>query len=419
MSSGPGSQCPVRHDFDPFDPTYLADPYPLLAELRQDAPLFYSPELRMWVLTRYRDIEAVFRDPARFSSEVVFEPIADMDPRAVEILRTRHRAMPVLADAQPPLHPRIRRHLMSVFSARRMRVLEPTVRQRAAELVDRLPAGEPTDLVAGLTFPLPALTIFALEGFPEQDVEQLKAWSDDRVHVVFGRLSGERQIQVVETFVAFSQYCEDHVTRRLAEPADDLTTDLLEIHRGDPDELSLKEVTSILFGLSFAGHETTTNVLGNTLRHLGEHPEIWARMREDPAIIPGIVEEGLRYDAPVQTWRRLTREAVEIDGIHIPAGERVLLVLGAANRDPEVFECPEQFRAQREGANRHLAFGKGIHFCQGAPLARMELRIALELLSRRFERLEILPHAFETAPNLAFRGPLRLPAIGHVGAAVA
>jgi cytochrome P450 len=410
--------CPVRHDFDPFDVDYLDDPYAKFERLREESPIFYSPEMKMWVLTRHADIEAVFKDPQRFSPSVVFEPIVPLEEESKRMLATEHRAMPVLADSEPPLHTRMRKHLMSVLSARRMKVLEPTVRERAAAMIHALPDGEPVDLVAALTFPLPARTIFDLEGFPDEDVEQLKAWSNDRVQVVFGRLTGKRQREVVKTFVEFSQYCERHVERRLAEPADDLTSDLLEIHRREPEELSSKEVTSILFGLSFAGHETTTNVMGSMLRRIGSRPDVWAQMREDPTMVPKVAEEAIRYDPPVISWRRITKEPVAIDGVEIPAGERILMLLGSANRDQAQFDQADEFRPERKGANRHLGFGKGVHFCQGAPLARMELRIVLEVMTARFESFEVPEQPLEVPVNLAFRGPRKVIATCRVGAPV-
>jgi cytochrome P450 len=403
------SGCPVAHELAPFDVEYLEDPYRVFAELRRRAPVHYSPELDMWVITRYVDIEAIFRDHDRFSAAVAQAPVSPLAPAAQEVLAEPGGPLPVMSNCDPPRHTRIRQLNMQTFSARRIGVLEPRIRERVASLVGALPADGPVDLVTSLTFPLPALTIFTLLGFPDEDAAQLKAWSDDRLYLVWGRLPSERQEAVARNFRAFYAYCQKHIERRLAEPADDFTSDLLEHHRRDPEAITTEEVASVVFGLSFAGHETTTNLLSNCLRNLIARRDAWQRLCDDPSLIQGAVEEVLRLDSSVICWRRIAKQPVEIAGTQIPEGGRLLLLLGSANRDPEVFEAPDELRLDRHNARRHLSFGKGIHFCLGAQLARLQAQIVLEHLTRERPGIEILPdQPLEFPANISFRGPLRL-----------
>jgi cytochrome P450 len=403
------SACPVAHELAPFDAEYLQDPYRVFEELRARAPVHHSPELDMWVITRYADIEAIFRDHERFSAAVAQAPVTPLAPAAQEILARPGGPLAVMSNCDPPRHTRIRRLNMETFSARRIGVLEPRIRERVASLVDALPADGPVDLVASLTFPLPALTIFTLLGFPDQDTAQLKAWSDDRLYLVWGRLPAERQESVARNFRAFYAYCQTHVERRLAEPADDFTSDLLEHHRSDPESISTDEVASVVFGLSFAGHETTTNLLSNCLRNLISRRDVWGRLCEDRSLIPAAVEEVLRLDSSVICWRRIAKQPVEIGGTRIPEGARLLLLLGSANHDPDVFEEPGELRIDRPNARRHLSFGKGIHFCLGAQLARLQAQIVLEHLAQERPGIAIVPdQPLEFPANLSFRGPLSL-----------
>jgi cytochrome P450 len=401
--------CPVAHDFDPFGAEYLADPYGEFAALREAAPVHYSPKLDMWVVTRHADIEAIFKDPGSFSASIALSPLTPLAPDAQDIWARRFGAAPVMSNCDPPVHTRIRRHNMATFSARRIAVLEPRIRELACELIDALPEDGEVDLVPGLTFPLPGLTIFTLLGFPEEDAEQLKAWSDDRLYLVWGRLDAAAQVDVVTRTMDFWDYCERHVQRRMEEPTDDFTSGLLRIRAEDPDALSLQEVASVVFGLSFAGHETTTNLLSNCLRQLVPRREIWRALREEPSRIPAAVEEVLRYDSSVICWRRRATRDVQVGGVDIPAEARLLLLLGSANRDPAVFDDPDEFRLDRPAARRHLSLGRGIHFCLGAPLARLQAQIVIEQLLERRPGLRLVDdQAVEFPANVSFRGPKRL-----------
>jgi cytochrome P450 len=400
--------CPVT-DLDPFSAAFLADPYATLIPLRESGPVFYSPVLDMWVVTRHDDIDAIFRDPATFSAAIAQDPIYPPADETRAVLARGFRAGATMSNCDPPKHTRIRRHNLRSFSARRIAVVEPQVRVKAAELIDAaLPQGE-FDLVAALSFPLPAYMIFTFIGFPAADTELLKSWCGKRTLFSWGRPTVAEQVEIAENMVRYWQYCENFVDGRIAEPVDDFTSDLARIHRADPDELARDEIVGIVYGLSFAGHETTTNLTSNAIRRLLEHPAQWAAICADPALIPNAVEEVLRFDTSVIAWRRITTRPVEIGGVPVPERARLLLSLASADRDPRRFPDPDTFDVRRENVREHLAFGKGIHFCLGAPLARIEVRAVLELLVERAPDLELVPdQEFTFPPNVSFRGPQEL-----------
>ena len=205
------------------------------------------------------------------------------------------------------------------------------------------------------------------------------------------------------------RYCERFVADRIADPRDDFTSDHVRVHLDDPEALTVDEIVGVIYGLSFAGHETTTNLTTNAVRRLLEHPDQWREICADPTLIPGAVEEVLRFDTSVIAWRRITTRAVSIGGVEVPAHAKLMLMLAAADHDPGRFPDPDAFDIHRADAARHLAFGKGIHFCLGAPLARMELRIVLELLTKQAPDLAMAADQDLTfPPNIAFRGPHRL-----------
>ncbi|GAA2884957.1 cytochrome P450 [Pseudonocardia halophobica] len=399
--------CPVRADVDPFDPAYLADPYPLLAELREHEPVAYLPVLDMWAVTRHADIDAVFRDPATFSASIAQDPIFPPAREAREVL-AGFRAAPTMSNCDPPKHTRIRRHTARAFSARRIAVVEPAIRAKAGELIAAMLREPEADVVESLTFPLPASMIFTLIGFPPGDTEMLRGWCGNRTAFSWGRPTVEEQTGIARNMVRYWRYCEDFVHARLADPADDYTSDLLRAHLADPEDLTVDEIVNVVYGLSFAGHETTTNLTTNGLRRLLEDRSRWEALCADPALIPAAVEEVLRYDTSVIAWRRRTTRPVSVGGVDLPEGARLLLLLGAAGRDPRAHPEPDTFDLRRE-PRPHLAFGKGVHFCLGAPLARSEFRILLELLLAAAPDLELVPdQELRFSPNVSFRGPRRL-----------
>jgi cytochrome P450 len=401
---------PANSDFDPLDPDYLADPYPYFARLRRKTPVFYAPKIDFWVLSCYEDIQNVVKDPETFSNVRVQEPLHSLTDEAQERLKQGVRVTPTTSTADPPLHRRTGKHAARAFSAKRVAGLEDRIREIANDLIDQMISEGRADMVDKFAFPLPASVVFSLIGYPEEDTEMLKSWCFDRLKITWGSPLPEEQLETVEKMTSFFDYIENFVHDRAKDLQDDYTSDLLRIRAEDEDNLSLDEVVSIDYSLSFAGHETTTTLILNGLRQLLSRTGLWDELRGDPSLIENAVEESLRYDTSVPAWRRSTTRPVEIAGVEVPEGARLMLLLASANRDESVFEEPDEFDIRRENAAKHIAFSHGIHFCLGAPLARLEAHIAFELLTQRLPDLWLSPpdQEFEFDPNMSFRGPKEL-----------
>lgn len=406
------AQCPhseIASEFNPWGEDYLADPYPFYARARDEAPVFYNPTTDLWMVSRYDDIWAVLRDPARFSAANATAPVVAFTPEAQQILLdggyTPKRA---LTNNDPPGHTRVRGHINRAFSARRIAQLEPRIREYTDGLIDAFVAAGRADLIKQFAYPLPIQVVFRLIGIPEGDMDQIKDWCGNRALFLFGYVSPEEQVACARNLVEFWQYIKDFCELRRREPQDDLTSELAAIADRDASLLDMDEVASVVMGLGFAGHETTTNMIGSSVLHLLISGQ-WARLAADPALVENAVEELLRYDGSVPVWRRVAQEAVALGGVTIPAGGKIGLLLGSANRDATHFAHPDRFDIEREDARDHLAFGKGIHFCIGAALARLEIKIALERLAQRLPGLRLVPdQRLEYIPTLAFRGPKHL-----------
>jgi cytochrome P450 len=264
------------------------------------------------------------------------------------------------------------------------------------------------DLIADLATPLPLLVIAELLGVPAEDYPTLKRWSDDLALMLDGSIAAQVAPRAVSSAAEFVAYLRAVVRRRRAEPQEDLLSGMLAVQEKD-DSLTEDEILGTGLLLLAAGHETTTNLIGNGCLALLRHPEQAARLRREPGLLPNAVEECLRYDSPVQATSRFFREPIEVAGRRIPGGEEVALLLGAANRDPEVFPDPDRLDVAREAARQHLSFGHGIHFCLGANLARAEGQLALGTLLRRFPGLRLACDTLEWRPGFLFRGVERLP----------
>jgi cytochrome P450 len=411
MSSAEVRECPVEPEFDPLSPEFLADPFAVMRSLSPAArPAFYAPSIDYYVITRYRDIEGIFSDPESYSAAAAQLPLVELDAEARQILLDGGvRPQPSMVSLDPPAHTRLRRPTARAFSARRAAEMEPRIRLILDQILDQIDPSRPFDLVSSLTFPLPASVVFSFMGVPEADYAQLKIWCGYRAKLAWGRPAPEEQIEHARHMTTYRRYLRELVAAKAHERGDDFTSALLAIHDEQPEQLTHEEIASILFSLSFAGHETTNYLIGNLLRRLLEEPERWGAVVSDPSLIPAAVDETLRYDPSVPVWRRVTQRAVKIAGAEIPRGAKLFLWLAAAGRDPDVFPNPDLFDLHRESAKHHLAFGKGIHFCIGSALGKLEARLALEALTNRFPALRLVPNQKLTFhPNISFRGPQAL-----------
>lgn len=399
--------CPISHAFDPLD---LTDPFPLLARARAEEPIFFNESIGYWVVTRFETIKGIFRDYETFTAANTITPIVPFSEAVQTMLRDgRYTPVPVLSNNVPPSHTRIRKLVNKLFLPRRMRDFEPAVRQLARERIVALLDRGQADIVSALTYDFPAQVLFHVLGVPEADVPQVKAWSDNRIELYYGRPTAAEQIERTKGLVPFWHYVVALVERKIENPTDDLTCDLIRMRNGDDRILSVNEIASCMITLLVAGHETTTAQTTNGLLHWLKNRAEWGRLCAEPALIPQAVEEMMRYDPSVCAWRRFVAQDTEIEGVVIPAGANLLLMLNSANRDAAVFPEPDRIDVTRSNVREHLAFGYGIHYCVGAPLARLEMTILFEELTRLMPSLRLV--ADQTLPytrNISFRGPLSL-----------
>jgi cytochrome P450 len=399
--------------FDPFSTEFLNNPYPVLSNVREAAPAFYSADLDHWVITRYAEVRLILRTARSFSAINALEPLNKLCPRAAVLLKDGgYTPTPALTNLDPPGHSRQRRLANIAFTPTRVATLEPFIRSVVSRLCDEHFRGGHADIVSELAWALPALVLFQVLGLPESDLVRVKEGARYRGVVIYGQASEEEQIGAAREFASFWQYAAALVDARTACPGKDFISALVQARDedGDRDALTREELISIMLQMLFAGHETTTNLLGNSFRNLLVDRSSWKAICDDPSLIPNCVEEVLRFDSPVIAWRHKARHAVEIGGVCVPPDAKLLLLLSSANRDPEVFPDPDRFDIRRPNAREHLSFGFGLHHCLGAPLARLEARIVLEEIARRFPGLQLAENAtFEFPASISMRGPRSLP----------
>jgi len=395
----------VTSDVGWLQQDFLVDPYPLLADLREQSPVFFDEELGYYVVTRYDDIERCLVDRTTFLAQGASSPVWPPIEAAQRILTEQgYKRVPTLNNADPPRHGPMRKAVFTCMSRARLAALEPELREYATKLVTTLVEQPVADLIADLAFPLPGRAGLGLLGIPVEDFDQIKAWSGGRVLFTYGHLPEDEQVQVAHNVIAFWQYVEQYVTDRDRDRSDDFTSDMLRYRDEHPDEVTTDDVVNIVYSMALAGHDSTTNAMGNMLRHLLAHQDQWRALVENPALVPNAVEEALRFDGPVSGHRRTVAVDTEIGGVPIPAGSRLVLLFGSADRDPEHFPEPDRLDVRRENSAEHLSFGKGVHFCLGAPLARMEMRIALELLTEHAPDMHLVDdQAFPYVPITMFR----------------
>jgi cytochrome P450 len=396
-------------DVDLTNPAFRADPYPTYARWRAEAPVCRAklPDRQVaWLVTRYDDAVTVLKDP-RFGNErdkVLTPEQAARVPWTPGIIKVLTRTM---LNLDEPDHTRLRGLVHKAFTPRLIANMLERIQSLTDELLDAVQARGRMDLIRDYALPLPTTIIAEMMGVPVQDRHKFHRWSNALVSAS-GSTWG--MLTMIPPVWAFLRYIRKLVKIRQADPRDDLVSALVHAREAD-DQLSEDELLAMIFLLLVAGHETTVNLIGNGLLALLEHPAQRDRLRDDPDRIKPAVEELLRYDSPVQMANeRYARENVTIAGVTIAPGEMVHAMLGSANRDERQFESPDDLDIARE-PNRHLAFGQGVHYCVGAPLARMEGQIAINTLLRRFPdlRLAVPPHALRRRPGLGLRGLASLP----------
>ncbi|MFD5731393.1 cytochrome P450 [Streptomyces sioyaensis] len=393
---------------DLLDPRNQADPYPLYSRWRAQAPLARLDD-RLMVLTRYEDCAAVLRD-GRFGHPEADDPrFAGRRPSLEVLVDDDGRPVRGFLGLNPPDHTRMRALVSQAFTRRRVERLAPRIEELTAELFTAMERTQgPVDLIEGLATPLPVAVISELLGVPTEDRHRMLTWS----HAVARALVPDFLLppgaaeQEAQARREFTDYLRELVVERRRAPGDDLLSALVTVH-DDGDVLTENELLATCTLLLIAGHETTVNLIGNGTLALLRHPDQLARLRSDPALTDNAIEELLRYDSPVQLTVRFALQDAEVAGVPVPAGSTLLLLIGAANRDPAAYEHPERLDIGRTPL-RHLAFGQGIHFCLGAPLARLETQIALRMLLARAPQVRLAGEP-EWKDHITLRGLSRLP----------
>ncbi len=388
-----------------LDPEVLANPYPLYHRLRQEDPVHWDPLLHKWVVTRYADALAVFQ---HFSARCAVTP-EQVDALGLSVLtplaQTLVRQMLFL---DPPAHGRVRRLAASAFTPRRVETLRGQIQHLVNWLLDRVQDQGSMEVIADLAYPLPAMVNAKMLGVPVSDWKQLTAWSAAFAQVLGNfQYSPEHIKRVLRSLEEMSAYFRAAIRACRERPQEGLVSALVNAEV-DGDRLTEEEVVANSILTMVGGQETTTNLIGNGLLTLLRHPEQRERLQGHLALIPSAVEELLRYESPSQHTTRLAPEDVMLGGKTIRKGQTVMVVMGAANRDPARFPEPDRLDIARQD-NRHLAFGWASHFCFGAPLGRLEGQIVFETVLRRMPNLRLEPGPLEWRENLGLRGLKKLP----------
>lgn len=388
--------------FDPRSPEFRANPYPYYDLMRQHAPIFYWPDWDIWFLFRHAECSALLRDNRLGRGEMVAS--ASFPPQQAALVEMQSRWM-LLKD--PPDHTRLRSLVHKAFTPRMIAQLRAQIQSLTDDLLDAVEGRNEIDLIAALAYPLPVNVICAMLGVPPEDHARFHLWSDaiarsldlTDVTAVYDRAS--------EAAAELTLYLGDLLAERRARPRGDLFSALAAVEEAG-DRLTREELFATCALLLIAGHETTVNLIGNGTLALLRHPDQWAALGENPALVPSAVEELLRYDSPVQMTARIALEEIRLGDVTFRAGQQVAFLLGSANHDPEQFANPQTLDLAR-GENRHLAFGGGIHYCLGAPLARLEGEIAFGTLARRLPNLALASDGVTYRDNFVLRGLESLP----------
>lgn len=392
--------------FNPFSPDFVRNPYPSFHLLRQSQPMFKTP-LGFWVATRYEDVAKILKD-RRFGKG--FEERTKLRYGPDVFQNTAYASMRTWMLVQdPPHHTRLRGLVSKAFTARRIEALRPQVEALVDDLLDQVEGRGRMDFIQDFAYPLPVNVICDMMGIPLEDRDRFEHGGKASGRLIDPTpMSAEELQSTNESFEHWEEYFRELCARRRAEPKDDLVTVLVQAEEAG-DRLSEAELVGNIILLFAAGHETTVNLLGNGLFALLTHPEEYAKLKADPELVPGAVEEMLRFDSSVQLTGRMALEDIEIGGVQLQRGEYLFALLGAANRDPEAFDDPDAFCVDRPEV-RPQSFGGGIHHCLGAQLARLEAEVAFRRLIQRLPKLRLeRPDDPHWRPTFTLRGLQTLP----------
>lgn len=394
----------VTDEYNLFCQGKLPDPYPFYHLLRREDPVHFSDQVNSWILTRFDDVAAVLHYSPDTSSDRVTAYFSNV-PR--DILAKSRSLLNLLSQEMllkdPPHHTRLRMLVNKTFTPRTIERMRPRAETIVHELIDSVFASGRMEAIRDFAYPLPMRVICRMLGLPAEHQAQFKQWSDDIAKFMDGVSDDYEDVaaRARRSVSALKDYFRRMVGQRRRQPQEDLITALALVEE-EGDKLSEDELFAMYILLLFAGHETTTGLIGNGLLALLRHPEQLERLRTDPALVPSAVEEMLRYDNSIQRMTRMAARDFQINGKQIRKGQWVWAMVGAANRDPAHFADPDRFDICRE-PNKHIAFGYGIHFCLGAALARMEAQAAFEILLRRLPAIRLAADTNQWRPSVSLR----------------
>jgi cytochrome P450 len=382
----------LAEEYNPLSPSHIADPYAFYIRARAEAPVFFSPAMNAWIVCRHQDIAAILKDHTRFVGLTSHAFIDSLVPAAREILlATGFGQSPDMTTADPQEHARLRKSVSKAFSPAAIAALEPRVRRFADQLIDQFIGLGQVDIVSAFCARFPLMVTGDILDIPTQDRARLETYSESLVRLLFGFPPAEEQPGYAENIANLFRYLSDLANSRRGTSGEDLVSQLVNPGAGSV-ALTHEQITTMLYLLFVAGIETTARFLPNGLYHLMVEPRNWQRIVAAPDTIGDAVEEALRFDPPGLGVWRVARHDVVVGGVPVRAGAKLQLLTSSANHDESVFPAPEAFDPTRSSAQRHLSFGDGIHICLGAPLARLEARVAIEQLSSRLPSLRLRPH---------------------------
>ncbi len=397
--------------YDILSPAFFADPYPTLDRMRAEEPVYWHPQLMSWVLTRYDDIHKVLRDAGtRFSARRVEQYSVGAPESVQDQLRVCNQFFGIcVAFVDPPQHARLRALVSRALTVQGVERMRPRIQALVGALLAAARERGHMDVIADFALPLPLSVFGALMGIPEADIPTLKGYVR-LVNRLFGAgLVAAEDVEACHAgIVGFYDYFNKNIAERRDRPTEDLLSKLIEA-RVDGALLTDDELVAMCVTLMIGGHETTTNMIGNGVLSLLRHPEQLRKLRDEPRLLDGAIEEMMRYDGPtLSTFRRAAVDNDEFDGVRIKAGDFVLSMLYGANRDPRRFPEPARFDIERPD-NRHMSFSGGIHTCPGAALSRLQARVAFAGLLAAAPELQLTAEALEWVPNMMIRGVRSLP----------
>lgn len=392
-------------EYQPLIPPQRDNPYPIYARARKEAPVFYSPELNIWFVTRYDDISQVLKDPTRFSSVHNFDPAFPLPPEVLEVLKQGYPSIFTMVVSDPPDHTHLRGLLKQAFNPQKVTAMKSRIQEISNMLIDSFVKDGQADLVRQYTLLLPIAVMTEIIGLPFTDREIIRHWCEAIPRLLWEPLSLEQKLACAHNIVVLQHYLAAQIEERRVKPQHDMLSDLINLFRHEETLVATSEIVNLITTMLFAVYENPSKGIANTLMLMLSHPAQLQAIRENPNLSDNVLQESMRMESSIKGIFRTTNESVELGGVTIPAKARIQLMLASANRDEAHFTDPDLFDINRKHvAQKHLAFGSGIHYCVGTSLTRLLGQVTIQILLERLPNLRLQKDRdFEFTPNLFFR----------------